>query len=137
MGSFMDRGNQYIQWVKVLYCKLPSNGKQLPAFLYLRSGQDLNSNLRGGRRECYHSATVAPCVDEEGNGFDPTVKRVSNHGNPDDYSSLRSEISYSNEDSPTKILLGEMTDNATDWLRSTKATIVTWEGSTKVFKLDF
>ena len=31
-GSFMDRGNQYIQLVKVLYCKLPTNGKQLPAF---------------------------------------------------------------------------------------------------------
>ena len=32
----MERGNQYIQLVKVLYCKLPNNGKQLPAFpLYL------------------------------------------------------------------------------------------------------
>ena len=31
-GSFVDRGNQYIQLVKVLYCKLPKNGKQLPAF---------------------------------------------------------------------------------------------------------
>ena len=29
MGSFMGRGNQL---VKVLYCKLLSNGKQLPAF---------------------------------------------------------------------------------------------------------
>ena len=28
----MGRGNQYIQLVKVLYCKLPANGKQLPAF---------------------------------------------------------------------------------------------------------
>ena len=28
----MDRGNQYIQLVKVLYCKLQTNGKQLPAF---------------------------------------------------------------------------------------------------------
>ena len=27
------RGNQYIQFVRVLYCKLPTNGKQLPAFL--------------------------------------------------------------------------------------------------------
>ena len=26
------RGNQYIQFVRVLYCKLPTNGKQLPAF---------------------------------------------------------------------------------------------------------
>ena len=31
-GSWKDRGNQYIQFVRVLYCKLPTNGKQLPAF---------------------------------------------------------------------------------------------------------
>ena len=31
-GSWKGRGNQYIQVVKVLYCELPSNGKQLPAF---------------------------------------------------------------------------------------------------------
>ena len=53
MGSFIGRGNQYLQLVKVLYCKLPTNGMQLLAF-------PLNSNLRGGRRECYHSPTVAP-----------------------------------------------------------------------------
>ena len=29
-GSFMDRGNQYIQLVKLLYCKLPTNSKPLP-----------------------------------------------------------------------------------------------------------
>ena len=29
---FMGRGNQYIQLINVLYCKLPTNGKQLPAF---------------------------------------------------------------------------------------------------------
>ena len=33
MGSWEGRGNQYIQLVKLLYCKLPINGKQLPAFL--------------------------------------------------------------------------------------------------------
>ena len=32
MGSFVGRGNQYIQLVKVLYCKLPTIGKQLPTF---------------------------------------------------------------------------------------------------------
>ena len=32
MGRWKGRGNQYIQFVKVLYCKLPTNGKQLPAF---------------------------------------------------------------------------------------------------------
>ena len=31
-GSWKGRGNQYIQLVKVLYCKLPTNGKQLSAF---------------------------------------------------------------------------------------------------------
>ena len=32
MGSWKGRGNQYIEFVRVLYCKLPTNGKQLPAF---------------------------------------------------------------------------------------------------------
>ena len=31
-GSFVGRGNQYIQLLKVLYCKLPTNCKQLPVF---------------------------------------------------------------------------------------------------------
>ena len=31
--SWKGRGNQYFQFVRVLYCKLPTNGKQLPAFL--------------------------------------------------------------------------------------------------------
>ena len=32
-GNFVGRrGNQYIQLVKVLYCKLPTIGKQLPTF---------------------------------------------------------------------------------------------------------
>ena len=30
MGSFMGIVNQYIKLVQVLYCKLPTNGKQLP-----------------------------------------------------------------------------------------------------------
>ena len=33
-GSFMGRGNQYLQLVKVLYCKLPTFGKQLPSFAH-------------------------------------------------------------------------------------------------------
>ena len=32
MGSLVGRGNQYIQLVKVLYCKLPTFRKKLPAF---------------------------------------------------------------------------------------------------------
>ena len=31
-GSWKGRGNQCIQFIRVLYCKLPTNGKQLPAF---------------------------------------------------------------------------------------------------------
>ena len=31
-GSWKGRGNQYIEFVRVLYCKLPTNDKQLPAF---------------------------------------------------------------------------------------------------------
>ena len=32
MGSWKGRGNQYIEFVRDLYYKLPTNGKQLPAF---------------------------------------------------------------------------------------------------------
>ena len=142
-GSWKGRGNQYIQFVRLLYCKLPTNSKQLPAFplegvpgtktwpqrwearvlplchhgpytgsklrfiylgfyvifntvqvisrrvvgtaeetstfsslgfctvncrptasnyqlSHLRPRRGSNPGLRGGRRECYHSATVAP-----------------------------------------------------------------------------
>ena len=31
-ASWKGRGNQYMQFVRVLYCKLPTNGKQVPAF---------------------------------------------------------------------------------------------------------
>ena len=58
-GSWKGRGNQYIQFVRVLYCKLPTNGKQLPAFP-LETVRGSNPGLRGGRQGCYHSATVAP-----------------------------------------------------------------------------
>ena len=53
------RGNQYIQFARVLYCKLPTNGKQLPAFP-LKAMTRIEPQLQSGRRECYHSATVAP-----------------------------------------------------------------------------
>ena len=32
MASWKGRGNQYIEFARVVYCKLPTNGKQLPAF---------------------------------------------------------------------------------------------------------
>ena len=31
-GSWKGRGNQYIEFARVVYCKLPTNGNQLPAF---------------------------------------------------------------------------------------------------------
>ena len=31
-GSCKGRGNQYIEIARVLYCKLPTNGQQLPVF---------------------------------------------------------------------------------------------------------
>ena len=31
-GIWKSKGNQSIQLIKVLYCKLPTNGTQLPAF---------------------------------------------------------------------------------------------------------
>ena len=60
-GSWKGRGNQYIEFVRVLYCKLPTNGKQLPAFP-LEAVPGIEPWPRGGKRECYHSATVAPSV---------------------------------------------------------------------------
>ena len=57
--NWEGRGNQYIQLVKVLYCKLPTNGKQLPAFpLKVVPGTEPRSQRWW--RECYHSATMAP-----------------------------------------------------------------------------
>ena len=35
MDSWKGRGNQYIQLLKVLYCKMLTNGKQLPAFPFV------------------------------------------------------------------------------------------------------
>ena len=40
-GTLVDRGNKYIQSVKVLYCKLPTISKQLPGF------EPLTSEVRG------------------------------------------------------------------------------------------
>ena len=58
-GSWKGRGNKYIQLIKLPFCKLLAKGKPLS---HLRSGQDSNSDLRGGRRVCYHCASVAPVI---------------------------------------------------------------------------
>ena len=50
-GSWKGRGNQYTQFVRVLYCKLPTaSNYQLS---HLRLCWEPNPGLRGGRRECY------------------------------------------------------------------------------------
>ena len=49
MGSWEGRGNQYIRLVKVLYCKLLTNGKQLPPFsLEVRPGTETLISEVGG-----------------------------------------------------------------------------------------
>ena len=58
-GSWKGKGNQYIQFVRVLNCKLPTNGKQLPAFP-LETVLGTEPGLRSGRRECYHSLPPWP-----------------------------------------------------------------------------
>ena len=51
-GSWKGRGNQYIEFVRVLYCKLLTSYQ----LSHLRPWRGSNPGLRGGRRECYHSA---------------------------------------------------------------------------------
>ena len=58
-GSWKGRGNQYIQFIRVLYCKLPTNGKQLPAS-QLEAVLETKPQPQRWEAKCYHSATVAP-----------------------------------------------------------------------------
>ena len=53
MGSFVGRGNQYIQLVKVLYCNLPTNGKQLPAFPHKVRGKTCHE-ISHAELKCTH-----------------------------------------------------------------------------------
>ena len=60
MGSWKGRGNQYMKLVRVLYCKLPKNSKQLPAIpLEVRPGSELRSQRLEARvlPLCHHG----PC----------------------------------------------------------------------------
>ena len=52
-----------MQLVKVLYCKLPTIGKQLPNLFHMESG-GLNR-----RPQSYHCATVAPARGVKGWGI--------------------------------------------------------------------
>ena len=56
-------GNQYIQLVSgfcTVNCRPTASNYQLS---HLRPCRESNPGLRGGRRECYHSATVAPLME--------------------------------------------------------------------------
>ena len=46
MGSRKGRGNQHIQFIRFLYCKLPTNGKQLPALTLVFPNKGMQ-NLMG------------------------------------------------------------------------------------------
>ena len=60
-GSWKGGGNQYIQLVCqgfcTVNCRPTASNYQLS---HLRPCREQNPGLRGGRRECYHSATVVP-----------------------------------------------------------------------------
>ena len=63
-GRFMGGGNQYIQLVSrfcTVNCRPTASNYQLSHF---RPCREPNPGLRGGRRECYHSAKVAPYSEE-------------------------------------------------------------------------
>ena len=55
-GSLKGRGNQYIQFIRVLYCKYPTNGKQLPAFP-TRSSQKFPKSIN-----LCHFLLLLPCI---------------------------------------------------------------------------
>ena len=60
MVSFMVTGNQCMQLIKVLYCDLPTFGKQLPAFKPRVQGVDPQTfEVKGG---CYHCNKLAPTI---------------------------------------------------------------------------
>ena len=79
MGSWKGRGNQYMQFVRVLYCKRSTNGKKLPDFP-LEAVPGMEPGLRGGMQECYHSATVAPIYGVESN-LKPQINKIRNTQN--------------------------------------------------------
>ena len=60
MGSWKGRGNQYIEFARVLYCKLPTNGKQLPAFP-LEAMTGIEPRPQRWRRECFVSSRLDYC----------------------------------------------------------------------------
>ena len=75
MGSWKGRGNQYIQLVKVLYCKLPTNSKQLPAF----------------------PLEVGPGTEPQSRRWEVRVLPLCHHGSSDDGESPIHIVYFTNE----------------------------------------
>ena len=72
MGSWKGRGNPYIQFVRVLYCKLLTNGKQLPAL----------------------SLEAVPGIEPRPQRWEVRVLQLCHHG-PQFLSRRNNQISYS------------------------------------------
>ena len=91
MSSFMGRGNQYIELVKVLYCKLPTNSKQLPAFpLEVRPAIKLRSQKWLARvlPLCHHG----PKEEEEEEQIQQHLETTQEDINPDDANYMKNRI---------------------------------------------
>ena len=71
-GSWKGRGNQYIEFARVVYCKLPTNGKQLPAFpLKAITGIE-------PQPQRWEARVLPVCHRGPSSGFEPNL---SSHGN--------------------------------------------------------
>ena len=62
MGSWKGRGNQYIEFARVVYCKLPTNGKQLPAFP-LKAVTGIEPRPQRWDVHLTNTSTMAPLLD--------------------------------------------------------------------------
>ena len=60
MGNFMGRGNKYIQFVKVVYCKLPTIGKNLEATNFPTYGLRFELQTSKKRGECVTTVPLRP-----------------------------------------------------------------------------
>ena len=68
MGRFVGRGNQYIQLDKVLYCKLPTIGKQLPTFPHDVQGLNRRpQRWEGSGLPLYHHGPPHVIISEQEN----------------------------------------------------------------------
>ena len=69
-GSLKARGNQYIQFVKVLYCKLPTNSKQLPAFPFEAGNRTPALEVGGESVTTLRTSLKSKCVSVYGSNYE-------------------------------------------------------------------